>query len=214
VSKTFAQEEADKVDVGTRRKSARIKVKLLIHGIKDDYRLFNKMPLFKEEHYAFDNGNWGVDAGRLVPSEILLPGGIVCKIHIRPSSPLSLRQTGAGLVVMQSGKVLSEATVLARPCFWDHTTNAGTPTKRLAHFYGATCINFNIYSGCQFYGVGRPCQFCSVQPTQELHRGVVIRKTPADLADTCALAVRHDRVEWFLARYNRKLWMKKENVSF
>jgi len=174
-------------------------VKLLVHGVKDDRGLFGELPLFKEEHYAYDNGNWGVEAGRLVPSEVLLPGGIVCKIHIRPSSPLSLRQSKSGLAVEQNGEVLCEAAVLPRPRFWDHTTKAGTPTKRLAHFYGATCINFNIYSGCQFYVVGKPCQFCSVQPTQELHGGVVIRKTAADLADTCALAVQNDRVEWFLA---------------
>ena len=199
MTETFFQEEASKVDIGTRRNSARTKVKLLAHGVRDDPQLFHGLTVFKEEHYAYDNGNWGVDAGRLVPSEVLLPGGIVCKVHIRPSSPLSLRHTKVGLMVEQDGTVLSEAALLPRPHFWEHSTRAGTPTKRLAHFYGATCINFNIYSGCQFYAVGKPCQFCSVQPTQELHRGVVIRKSAADLADTCALAVQHDRVEWFLA---------------
>lgn len=198
MTQSLAEEEAHRVDFETRRNSARIKVKLLAHGVKDDRQLFGKLPQFKEEHYAYDNGNWGVEAGRLVPAEILLPGGIVSKIHIRPSSPLSLRQTKTCLVVEQDGLLLSEASLLPRPRFWDYTTKAGTPTKRLAHFYGATCINFNIYSGCQFYVVGKPCQFCSVQPTQELHRGVVIRKTAADLADTCKLAVQYDRVEWFL----------------
>ncbi len=199
MTQTFAQEEACKVDIGTRRNSARTKVKLLAHGVRDDRQLFNGLTLVKEEHYAYDNGNWGVEAGRLVPSEVLLPGGIVCKVHIRPTSPLSLRQTKTELTVEENGTVLSEATTLPRPLFWEHSTKTGTPTKRLAHFYGATCINFNIYSGCQFYVVGKPCQFCSVQPTQELHKEVVIRKTAADLADTCALAVQHDRVEWFLA---------------
>jgi hypothetical protein len=199
VNQSFAQEESRRVDFATRRNSALTKVKLLAHGVRDDIQMFGELPLFKEEHYAYDNGNWGVEPGRLVPSEILLPGGIVCKVHIRPLSQLSLRWTKNGLEVEQNGEVLSEASVLPRPRFWDYATQTGTPTKRLAHFYGATCINFNIYSGCQFYDVKKPCQFCSVQPTQELHRGVVIRKSPRDLADTCALAVQHDRVEWFLA---------------
>jgi hypothetical protein len=147
VTQSFAQEESCKVDLETRRNSARTKVKLLAYGVRDDMRLFNELPLFKEEHYAYDNGNWGVEPGRLVPSEILLPGGIVSKVHIRPSSGISLKQTKTGLAVEHDGKVLSEAFVLPRPRFWDYTTQSGTPTKRLAHFYGATCLNFNIYSG-------------------------------------------------------------------
>jgi hypothetical protein len=111
VTQSFVQEESCRVDVETRRNSARTKVKLLAHGIRDDMRLFSDLRSFKEEHYAYDNGNWGVEPGRLVPSEILLPGGIVCKVHIRPSSLLSLSQSKSGLVVKQDGEVLSEASV-------------------------------------------------------------------------------------------------------
>ena len=195
---TFVETEAARVDLATRRNSARTKVKLLAHGVRDDRQMFSGLSSFKEEHYAYDNGNWGVAAGRRVPSEVMLPGGIVSKVHIRPSSPLVLRRSGSVLLVEQDGECLSEASVLPRPRFWEFETTSGTPTKRLAQLYGATCINFNIYSGCQFYAVGKPCQFCSVQPTQRLHRGVEIRKKAKDLADACALATRHDRVEWFL----------------
>lgn len=196
----FAQEEAAKVDIEIRRNSARTKVKLLAYGVRDDLQLFDSLTHFKEEHYAYDNGNWGVDKGRLVPSEVLLPGGIVSKIHVRPTSPLCLRQTKFGLhIVDQNEKLLSDASTLPRPNFWNYRTQGGTETKRLAHFYGATCLNYNIYSGCQFYGVGKPCKFCSVQPTQQLHNAVTIRKNATDLADTCKLAVANDRVEWILA---------------
>ena len=199
VSPSFAREEAEKVGIETRRASARAKIKLLVFGVDDDPQLFDDIEQFKEEHYAYDNGNWGVDAGRLIPSELLLPGGIVCKVHIRPGSPLRIRKAESNLVVQNAGNVISEAALLPRPTFWQHNTNSGKPTKRLAHFYGATCLNFNIYSGCQFYDVGKPCRFCSVQPTQALHRGVEVHKSKTDLADTCALAVKHDRVEWILA---------------
>jgi len=135
----------------------------------------------------------------IVPSEVLLPGGIVSKVHIRQSSPINLQETKEGLMIVMDKVVLSPAAFLPRPSFWNYSTNNGTPTKRLAHFYGATAINFNIFSGCQFYDVDKACKFCSVKPTQNLHHGVEIRKSPQDLADTCRLAVEHDNVEWFLA---------------
>lgn len=197
---SFAQAEAAKVTLGQRKNSANTKVKLLAHGVRDDKHTgFSPSLGFKEEHYAYDNGNWGVGRGRLVPAEVLLPGGIVAKIHIRPQSPLHLACEGDRLLVMEGRKCLSEASHLPRPRFWDRSTSSGVPTKRLAHFYGATCINFNIYSGCQFFAVDKPCRFCSVQATQQLHEGVVIRKKAEDLAETCRLAVELDQVEWFLA---------------
>jgi transposase len=199
VARTFARAEADRVSFSTRKTSARTKVQLLVHGVQDDPVLFDQLSPFKEEHYAYDNGNWGVERGRLIPSEVLLPGGIVAKLHVRPGSPLRLRSDGTSLVIESHGRVLSEATLLPRPRFWEYGTSTGLPTKRLAHFYGATCLNFNIYSGCEFFGAGKPCRFCSVQPTQQQHEAVEIKKRPQDLAETCRLATEHDRVEWFLA---------------
>lgn len=197
--KSFAESEASSVSVSVRRNSAWTKTQLLVHGVADCETLFSDIGSFKEEHYAYDNGNWGVTRDRLVPSEVLLPGGIVSKIHIRPGSSIKLRADNGALAVEQNGSTISTATTLERPRFWNYTTTSGISSKRLAHFYGATCLNFNIYSGCHFYEAAQPCKFCSVQPTQELHGGVVVHKQPADLAEVCQLAVQHDRVEWFLA---------------
>jgi len=199
ITESFAESEAKRVSVDIRRNSAKTKIQLLAHGVDDCASLFSSIGSFKEEHYAYDNGNWGVARDRLVPSELLLPGGIVSKIHIRPGSSIKLRADGHELVIEKDRQTLSTATSLKRPEFWNYTTASGVAPKRLAHFYGATCLNFNIYSGCHFYDVGQPCKFCSVQPTQDLHGGVDIKKQPQDLADVCRLAVLHDRVEWFLA---------------
>jgi len=196
---SVAVTEAAKVSHAVRKKSAAVKVRLLAHGVQDSPLAFSPSLGFKEEHYAYDNGNWGIGRGRSVPAEVWLPGGIVSKIHIRPRSTLRLEWDGERILVMEGRTCLSEAKHLSRPRFWDHLTTSGVPTKKLAHFYGATCINFNIYSGCQFFGVDLACQFCSVQATQDLHQAVVIRKRSRDLADTCRLAVENDRVEWFLA---------------
>ena len=44
-----------------RKQNAYAKLKLLVYGVKDAPDIFQKYQnLFKEEHYAYDNGNWGV----------------------------------------------------------------------------------------------------------------------------------------------------------
>lgn len=49
-----------------RKNSAYAKLKLLIYGVKDAPEVFGKFQdTFKEEHYDYDNGNWGVDKKRL-----------------------------------------------------------------------------------------------------------------------------------------------------
>ena len=59
-----------------RKNSAYAKLKLLIYGVKDAPDVFKDYESdFKEEHYAYNNGNWGVDKNRLTPTEVLLPGG-------------------------------------------------------------------------------------------------------------------------------------------
>jgi len=185
-------------DFEVRRKSAQAKLKLLAYGVRDNLTLFESTSSFKEEHYAYDNGNWGVDQGRRIPSEIMLDGGVVSKVHVRPSSPITLRAIDGRIGVELNGMIICFADFLPRPTFWDYCTEGGIPTKQLAHFYGANCLNFNIYSGCEFYDVGKPCQFCSVIPTQKKHHGVVVKKLPEELASMCALAVSHDPVDWIL----------------
>lgn len=181
-----------------RRNSAQIKLKLLVNGIQDTPQLFNNLDDFKEEHYAYDNGNWGVEAQRSVPTEVLLPGNIVSKVHIRPDSPLYFMYDQNQLFICENNKILSPCKTLGRPNFWNYQTSEGIPAKRYASFYGLNCLNFNIFSGCQFFSVGKQCRFCSVEATQAKHHAVEIRKSPEALAEICRLAVKHDNVEWIL----------------
>lgn len=109
-----------------RKNSANVKLKLLIYGVQDNPEIFKKFQkFFKEEHYAYDNGNWNVDKNRLTPSEILLPGGIVSKLHIRPDSPLTLYIENDKLYIKDGRKYLTEFTFIPRPNFWDYTTSSG-----------------------------------------------------------------------------------------
>lgn len=185
------------LDENRRKDSARVKLKLLVHGVQDNPELFESLAFkFKEEHYAYDNGNWGVDKSRLVPTELILPGNIVSKVHFRPDSPISMRRDGDLLIIEESGRVLSEFEFLPRPRFWDYQTSLGTSTKRLAQMYGKNCLNFNIFSGCQYHDTGVGCQFCSVTSTvTRKDNSVVIKKSPSELAEVCDFASTHDQID-------------------
>lgn len=175
---------------------------MLAEGLQDDPQLFdwlwNEFGPFKEDNYAYDNGNWGVEPGRRVPSERELPGGIVVKVHVRPWSRLRLVYSEGELLVVDGQNELSPARLLPRPAFWELCTSRSTPAYRLIQLYGATCVNVNIFSGCQYFRVDSQCQFCSVQPTQARFRQVVVRKSPDELREACALGVEHADIQWYL----------------
>lgn len=182
-----------------RKNSAYAKLKLLIYGVKDAPETFGKFQdTFKEEHYAYDNGNWGVDKKRLTPTELLLPGGIVSKLHIRPDSPLTLKEDSEKLYILLENKVLSEFRFLPRPNFWNYTTSKGTPTKKLSQMYGLNSLNFNIYSGCEFWNVGKGCRFCSVKSIVSGDNPIEVKKSPEELADVCELATKYDDINYII----------------
>ncbi len=182
-----------------RKNSANAKLKLLVYGVKDNPEIFEKyQSLFKEEHYAYDNGNWEVDKNRLTPSEVLLPGGIVSKLHIRPDSPLTLVLENDKLYIKNEKEYLSEFTFIPRPNFWDYKTSKGTPTKKLAQLYGLNCMNINIFSGCEFHNVGLPCKFCSVKNAVRRDDPVEIIKSPDELAEVCEFATKYDDYNYII----------------
>lgn len=190
---------------------AKIKLKLLAHGVQDNKIAFADNVHYKEEHYAYDNGNWGVD--HPVPSEMMLPGDIVCKVHVRPDSSLKIVYDAKDgtLYVCEDNKYLCPCVFLPRPNFWNYKTSSGMPTMRLAHFYGKDCLNFSIFSGCEFMSIGKlPCRFCSVVNTQKSHNTVEVFKSVEDLADVCRLAVKHDKVRYFLMTGGSTIDRKKE----
>lgn len=194
--KTFAEFVND---TGNRKKSAEAKFEMLVCGVRNNEELFRRYSdSFKEEHYAFDNGNWGISKDIMTPTEIIFPGGIVSKLHIRPDSPLHIEENSGTLLLCENGKELSEFRFLPRPNFWKYSTRNGIPAKRLAHIYGLNCLNFNIFSGCEFHSAGEGCLFCSVTSTVDKKSPVVVRKTPEDLADICRLASEHDKPEYII----------------
>ncbi len=186
-------------DKGSRKRSAQTKFELLVYGVEDNPELFSKYAgEFKEEHYAFDNGNWGVDKKRLTPTEILLPGGIVSKLHIRPDSPLKLVESNGILLICKGHEELSEFRFLPRPNFWKMKMKDGDDPKRFAQMYGLNCLNFNLYSGCEFQNSGKGCRFCSVKATVDKDNPIQVKKAPEKLAEICQMASANDILNYII----------------
>lgn len=197
-----------------KKNSARTKLDLLVCGIQDNAALFNKYSsYFKEEHYAYDNGNWGVDKDRLVPSEIMLPGDIVCKLHIRPDSKYELIEDNGTLLITKNKKEISEFSFIQKPKFWQFETSSGIPMKSLAQMYGKNCLNFNIYSGCEFHSKHLPCHFCSVSSTVKRTNPVKIKKSPSELAEVCQAASKNDTVDYIIVTGGSYLDSDKEFMT-
>ena len=186
-------------DKGNRKNSAKTKFDLLIYGVTDAPELFAKYTQeFKEEHYAFDNGNWGVDKNRLTPTELLLPGGIVSKLHIRPDSPLRLVESEGTLLICNNDRILTEFRFLPRPNFWKKTMKNGENPKRYAQMYGLNCLNFSLYSGCEFQDSGNGCKFCSVKATVDKENPIQVKKSPDKLAEICQMATDNDFLNYII----------------
>jgi hypothetical protein len=133
----------------------------------------------KEEHRGYGNSHWGVQKTTKIPCELEFPGEIVVASHIRPESPLCLTVDKNGQLIMnENNRKISDVKFLKRPKLWSEKTKSGVNMKKIANYYGRDCLNFNIYSGCQFWEDGVPCKFCSVQPTQQCFGEVEIKKTP------------------------------------
>lgn len=173
----------------THQESAKLKAKILSYG----FRLDREAELLidntvKEEHRGYGDSNWNAKKTTKIPAEIMLPGDIVVATHLRPESPLCLNVKKGKLFMSENGKKISDAFFLARPKIWSRETKKGTNMKKIANFYGRDCLNFNIYSGCEFWENGVPCKFCSVKPTQARYGEVKIKKTPDEVQETAKLA--------------------------
>lgn len=171
------------------KKSTIVKAKILSYGFRLDDEVEKYIDKnVKEEHRGYGNSHWGVNKTAKIPAEIMLPGDIVVASHIRPRSPLCLKIRNGKPIMTEKGKKISDVSFLKRPEIWEKTTKSGINIKKIANFYGRDCLNFNIYSGCEFWEAGVPCKFCSVKPTQLQYGEVEIKKTPKDIEEITKLA--------------------------
>ena len=185
------------------KKSAALKLKLLINGIRiDDSAFFGLGDTFKEYQYGYNDSNWIKQAKRqVIPSELVLPGEIVVAPHLRPTSPYIIKRERETMYVIDDSKdkVVSTIGYLPRPKIWDIELSDGSKLKKYLNVYGANCLNLFIVANCDFWNEGMPCVFCSLQPTQNLHKEVVVHKSLDKIEEAVSLAFENEEnLDWMI----------------
>ena len=185
------------------KKSAALKLKLLINGIRiDDSAFFGLGDTFKEYQYGYNDSNWIKQAKRqVIPSELVLPGEIVVAPHLRPTSPYIIKRESETMYVIDDSKdeVVSTIGYLPRPKIWDIELSDGSKLKKYLNVYGANCLNLFIVANCDFWNEGMPCVFCSLQPTQNLHKEVVVHKSLDKIEEAVSLAFENEEnLDWMI----------------
>lgn len=119
-------------------------------------------------------------------------GGRARALPLVPESPWSIE---GGVLLLDDVPVDGvEATPVARPRFYDLKTADGIPYEQLARLHGDRVLATTVVQTCVRYGdPAERCRFCAIE--ESLTAGATTRvKTPAQLAEVAAAAVRLDGV--------------------
>lgn len=183
--------------------SAKLKLKLLLNGVKiDDSAFYGLGDIYKEYQYGYNDSNWIKQTQRqVIPSELILPGQIAVAPHLRPNSPYLIKRIADSMYVIDErlNESLSTIDYLPRPKIWDITLSDGSKLKEYLNVYGANCLNLFVVANCDFWNEGIPCVFCSLQPTQKLHKEVVVHKSLDKIEEAVTLAFENeDNLDWMI----------------
>lgn len=190
-------------NINDNKRSAALKLQLLINGLRFHHTAVAGLgQIYKEYQYGYNDTNWLNDEiGSLIPSELVLPGGIVVAPHFRPDSPYIIRREAGSLCIIHEPKdeIVSHVEYLPRPAIWDMRLSNGMPIKKYFNIYGSNCLNLFAVSRCEFWDTGQPCSFCSLKPAQAKHGEVIIKKELALIDEAARIAfASDDSIAWMI----------------
>jgi radical SAM protein (TIGR04043 family) len=120
----------------------------------------------------------------------VLVDGANAALPRNPDSPFVVRDGKVFHGTMDTGLSLQ---VVARPRFYDLTTADGVPYEKIARLHGADVLATTVVQTCIRYAEDQRCRFCAIE--ESLRSGATVAaKTPAQLAEVAAAAVRLDGV--------------------
>lgn len=202
------------------RNSTELKLKLLVNGVRIDESAFSGLgSTYKEYQYGYNDSNWisSYQKRPIIPSELVLPGEIVVAPHLRPNSPYIIQRDSNTMYVINdnTGEVLSTINYLPRPKIWNLTLSDGSTIKQYLNVYGKNCLNLFIVANCDFWAEGNPCSFCSLQPTQDFHQEVVVRKQLDKIEEAITLAFENEsNFDWMIVTGGSLVDRKKETKRY
>ena len=128
-------------------------------------------------------------AGPSDDGHLALDGGNAA-LPVNPDSPFSIAGGRLRKGVMDLG---IEAVPTAAPNFYDLSTADGIPYSKIALLHGRDVLATTVVQTCIRYAEDQRCRFCTIE--ESLRSGSTIAaKTPAQLAEVAAAAVRLDGV--------------------
>jgi radical SAM protein (TIGR04043 family) len=111
-------------------------------------------------------------------------------LPVDPASPYSVDRGRVWLGDVDTGLTLD---VVRRPRFYDLATADGVPYEQIARLHGRDVLATTVVQTCVRYAEDQRCRFCTIE--ESLRSGsTVAAKTPAQLAEVAAAAVRLDGV--------------------
>jgi len=130
-------------------------------------------------------------------------GGATVMVPVRPSaaSPYRLRVVSDDLaaqpraLLLRAGEPVAEVELPRTPRFYALSTADGIPYPKIALLHARRVLASTVIQSCVRYSdPTRACQFCAIGTSLREGR-TLARKTPAQLAEVAAAAVRLDGVE-------------------
>jgi radical SAM protein (TIGR04043 family) len=120
----------------------------------------------------------------------LVVDGLNAALPMNPASPYELRDGRVFAGVTDMGL---SVTPVRRPKFYDLSTSDGVSYEKIARLHGANVLATTVVQTCVRYVEEQRCKFCTIE--ESLRDGsTVAAKTPAQLAEVAAAAVRLDGV--------------------
>ncbi|GIF21590.1 radical SAM protein (TIGR04043 family) [Actinoplanes tereljensis] len=110
---------------------------------------------------------------------------------LNPASPYDVRDGRVWLGEVNTGLSLE---VVRRPKFYDLSTADGVPYEQIARLHGRDVLATTVVQTCIRYAEDQRCRFCTIE--ESLRSGATVAaKTPAQLAEVAAAAVRLDGIK-------------------
>ena len=121
----------------------------------------------------------------------LVIDGANAALPINPDSPYEIRDDRLWLGESDTGLSLQ---VVRRPKFYDLATADGVRYEQIARLHGKDVLATTVVQTCIRYAEEERCRFCTIE--ESLRSGATVAaKTPAQLAEVAAAAVRLDGVK-------------------
>ncbi|SFB03501.1 MSMEG_0568 family radical SAM protein [Cellulomonas marina] len=120
----------------------------------------------------------------------VLIGGLGAAIPVNPTSPYVLRRDR---LLLDGADLGLDVTPVRRPLFYDLTTDDGVPYEKIARLHGRDVLATTVVQTCMRYDEAERCRFCAIEASLAAGATTAV-KTPAQLAEVAAAAVRLDGV--------------------